>query len=65
MTEGIDILRMAVVGPAELILILIIAVLIFGADKLADLGSALGKGIKEFRSAVRDVEAEEEGPESA
>ena len=59
MTEGMEVLRMAVVGPAELILILIIAVLIFGADKLADLGGALGKGIKEFRSAVRDVEEEE------
>ena len=65
MTEGIEVLRMAVVGPAELILILIIAVLIFGADKLAGLGSALGKGIKEFRTAVRDVEEEEEKSESA
>lgn len=36
-------------GPIELILILVIFVIFFGAGKLGDLGGALGRGIKEFR----------------
>ena len=53
---------MPTLGPAELLLILVIVLLVFGAGKLASLGGALGKGIKEFRSAVQDTEEEE--PES-
>jgi TatA/E family protein of Tat protein translocase len=41
-------------GP-ELILILIIALLIIGPGKLPDVGSALGKSIREFRKAATDV----------
>ncbi len=36
----------------ELIVILAIVVVIFGAGRLADLGGALGRGINEFRGAV-------------
>jgi len=46
-------------GPTELILILVIVLLVFGAGKLASLGGALGKGIKEFRTAVGEPEDEE------
>ena len=51
------ILRMASVGPAELMIVLVIALLIFGADRLGDLGGALGKGIREFKDATREEEA--------
>ena len=40
----------------ELILILAIFVLLFGAQKLPEIGSAIGKAIREFKKAVRDVE---------
>jgi len=43
-------------GPTELIIILVIVIAIFGAGKLASLGGALGRGVKDFRSAVRDNE---------
>jgi len=39
-------------GATELILILLIAVLIFGAGKLPQLGDALGKGIRNFKKAT-------------
>jgi sec-independent protein translocase protein TatA len=39
-------------GPVELIVILAIVIVIFGAGRLADLGGALGRGINEFRGAV-------------
>ena len=41
-------------GPMELIIILVIALMIFGAGKLPEVGSALGKGIKEFKKATND-----------
>ena len=41
-------------GPMELVIILAIVILIFGAGKVADLGGALGKSVREFRGAVRD-----------
>ncbi len=48
-------------GPMELILILAIALVIFGPSKLPAVGSSLGKAIKEFRSNVnRDPETEAE-----
>jgi sec-independent protein translocase protein TatA len=41
-------------GAPELLIILVIVLLIFGASRLSDIGGSLGKGIKEFRAAVRD-----------
>ena len=42
------------IGPMELIIILVIVMIIFGVGKLADIGGALGKGIREFRKASTD-----------
>jgi sec-independent protein translocase protein TatA len=39
-------------GIQELIVILVIALVVFGPGKLPELGKALGKGISEFRGAV-------------
>lgn len=41
-------------GPMELILILLVVALIFGAKKLPELGKGLGQGIREFKSETRD-----------
>jgi sec-independent protein translocase protein TatA len=38
----------------ELVIILLVLVMLFGATRLKDLGGSLGQGIKEFRSAVKD-----------
>jgi sec-independent protein translocase protein TatA len=40
----------------ELLPILVILIIIFGARKLPEIGSGLGKGIKEFKKSVRDEE---------
>ncbi|PIP41460.1 twin-arginine translocase TatA/TatE family subunit [Candidatus Desantisbacteria bacterium CG_4_9_14_3_um_filter_40_11] len=40
------------IGPLELTLILVIVVVLFGAKRLPDLGKSLGKGIREFQSAI-------------
>jgi len=39
-------------GATELIVILVVALLIFGPGKLPEIGSALGKGIRDFRKAL-------------
>ena len=39
-------------GATELIVILVIALVIFGPGKLPELGSALGRGIRDFRKSV-------------
>ena len=43
-------------GMPELIVILVIIVIIFGAGKLPEIGSGLGKGIKNFKNATKDGE---------
>jgi sec-independent protein translocase protein TatA len=45
-------------GMTELIVILVIVLVIFGAGKLPEVGSALGKGIKNFKSAMSDSSAD-------
>lgn len=42
------------IGPWELIIILVIVVVIFGAGRLSQVGGAVGKSVREFRTAVRD-----------
>jgi len=43
-------------GPTELVIILVIVLVLFGASKLKDVGGALGTSIKEFRKAASDEE---------
>ena len=49
------------IGAPELLLILLIVLLIFGASRLKDVGGALGTSIREFRRAVHE---EDEKPEA-
>lgn len=46
------------IGPWELILILAIALVIFGPGKLPEVGKSLGKGLKEFRKASEGFKEE-------
>lgn len=47
-------------GWPEVLLILVIVLIVFGAGKLPQVGSALGKGIREFRKAQRGDDEENE-----
>jgi len=49
-------------GWQELVLILLVVIVIFGAGKLPEGGGALGKGIREFRSAAQDLGGEATSP---
>ncbi len=48
---------MAGLGWQELVIVLVIVIIIFGAGKLPEIGGALGKGIKEFKTNS-DIEGE-------
>ncbi|MBW1940038.1 MAG: twin-arginine translocase TatA/TatE family subunit [Deltaproteobacteria bacterium] len=43
-------------GPMELTIILVIVLIIFGAGKLPEIGSGIGKGIKNFKKAISETE---------
>lgn len=52
------------IGPTELIIILVIVMLIFGVGKLGDIGSALGKSVREFRKSTIDDDTQEQASSS-
>ena len=43
------------IGPPEIIIILLLALLLFGAKRLPEIGRGLGKGLREFRSGVKGM----------
>ena len=58
-------------GPAEILVVLVIALLVFGPDKMPDIAKQVGKGFREFRrvqqhlkSELRDVVSEFDSPSS-
>jgi TatA/E family protein of Tat protein translocase len=46
------------VGPAEIIVILLIALIVFGPKRLPEIGKTVGKGLREFRQATQGVKDE-------
>ena len=45
---------MGSIGPGELLIIGLIALLIFGAGRIADIGKGLGQGIKNFKAGLKE-----------
>ena len=43
-------------GATEVIVIILVLLVLFGAKKIPDLAQGLGKGIKEFKKSIRDIE---------
>ena len=50
-------------GTTEIILIVVLALVLFGGGKLAGVGKALGKSIKDFKNEVKDDKAEDKSKE--
>lgn len=46
-------------GTTEIILIIVLALVLFGGGKIAGIGGALGKSIKDFKKAVKEEEPKE------
>jgi sec-independent protein translocase protein TatA len=47
------------VGAPELLIILAIVVVLFGASRIGDIGKGMGRGIREFRKEMRDASQDE------
>ncbi len=56
-------MRIFGIGIQELLVILLICLLIFGAAKLPEIGRALGKTIKEFKKSIKEASPEDEKEE--
>lgn len=50
-------------GMWEIILIFLVVLLLFGAKRLPEIGASLGKGIREFKGSVREIEREINAPD--
>ena len=51
------------IGIAEIAIVLIIALIVFGPRKLPDLGRSLGRGLREFREGVSSISASVDQPD--
>jgi sec-independent protein translocase protein TatA len=49
------------VGPTELMVILVLALIVFGPKKLPEMGKSIGKGLREFRKAQTEIKRELSG----
>ena len=50
-------------GPMELFIILVIVLVIFGARRVPEIGASIGKGIREFKRNLSDVDSQIKEPE--
>jgi sec-independent protein translocase protein TatA len=50
---------MGSIGAPELIVIALIALLLFGAGRIADIGKGLGQGIKNFKQGLKDADSDD------
>lgn len=64
--ELASIVKAGIIGPQQIIIILVLVVLLFGAKKIPELMKGVGKGIKEFKDATNndDKDKKKEGNDS-
>lgn len=55
MAASLGILAFSSIGPMELLVIFLVILLLFGAKRIPEIARGLGKGIREFKSATKDI----------
>jgi sec-independent protein translocase protein TatA len=53
------------IGPMELVIIALIALLLFGAGRIADIGKGLGQGIKNFKQGLKEAGEEDDDADAS
>lgn len=61
---ALDFMSMPNIGPLELAIVLVIALVIFGPKRLPDLGRSLGSGMREFKDSITGKSEEEDRDET-
>jgi sec-independent protein translocase protein TatA len=51
------------IGPMELFIVLVIVLVLFGAKRVPEIGASIGKGIREFKKSMSDVDRAIRDPE--
>jgi sec-independent protein translocase protein TatA len=51
------------IGPWEILILLLVVLLVFGPKRLPEFGRSLGKGMREFKSSLRDISDDSEPEE--
>jgi sec-independent protein translocase protein TatA len=51
-------------GMTELLVIMVVVLLVFGAKRLPEIGSSMGKGIREFKKSIKDVQSSIDEPDT-
>ena len=52
------------IGPMELVVVLVIALLVLGPKKLPEVGKSLGKGMREFKDSLSNMSGDDEREDS-
>ena len=55
---------MGSIGAPEILLVALIALLLFGAGRIADIGKGLGQGIKNFKQGIREANEDDDDKKS-
>lgn len=58
-----NIVFLGIMGPNQMILILVVVLLLFGGRKIPELMRGLGRGVKEFKDGVADEESKDDSKE--
>lgn len=51
------------IGPGEIVILLIVALLVFGPKKLPEMGRSIGKGMREFKNSISMDDDDDVSPE--
>jgi sec-independent protein translocase protein TatA len=51
------------IGPGEIIILLIVALLVFGPKKLPEMGRSIGRGMREFKNSISTDDDDDVSPE--
>lgn len=54
---------LGVIGPWQIVIIVLAILILFGANKIPEFMKGLGKGVKSFKEGLKEIEKEEETPE--
>jgi len=50
------------IGISELLVILLVCLLLFGANRLPEIGKSIGEGVREFKKSLKEIQDDQKNP---